>query len=393
LINTNEYAEKGFPVSEIIAAQWRRAEPLLHNNEAAAHTFLVNGKAPKEGDLFVQANLAMTLRAIAKDGRDAFYKGEIAQKIADYVRKNGGLLSCEDLAEHTSEWVQPIFTDYKGYQVYELPPNGQGIVTLEMLNILENFDLASLGHNSSEYLHLLIEAKKLAFADRDRYIADPKFAKVPVQSMLSKDNALQRSRLIQMDRAAEKVEPGLEMEGDTVYFTVVDKERNAISFINSIFHNFGSGIVAGDTGVVLQNRGSLFSLDEQHLNCLEPGKRPFHTIIPAMVMKNDQLLLSFGVMGGDMQPQGQVQVLLNLLEFGMNIQAAGEAPRFRHADGEVALESEIPAQTALELFDKGHKIVSGADVFGGFQGIRIDPHTGLLQGGSDPRKDGCALGY
>jgi gamma-glutamyltranspeptidase/glutathione hydrolase len=258
---------------------------------------------------------------------------------------------------------------------------------------LEKFDVASLGHNSAEYLHLLIEAKKLAYADRDHYIADPEFAETPMERMLSKEYALERSRLIDREKAAAKVGPGMEIEGDTVYLTVVDKDRNVVSFINSIFNSFGSGIVAGDTGVTLHNRGSLFSLDEKHLNRLEPGKRPFHTIIPAMVLKEGTPYITFGVMGGDMQPQGQVQVLMNLLEFGMNVQEAGEAPRFRHTANEVALESEISSQAVMELLDKGHKIISAVDFFGGFQGIRIDPENGMLQGGSDPRRDGCAIGY
>ncbi len=388
-----EYAENGFPVAEIVAAQWRRQESLLRKTKESAETYLINGKAPKEGDLFKQPNLARTLRLIAERGREGFYLGPVAEAISDYMQQHGGPLSYEDLAEHRSTWVEPIYTDYKGYRVYELPPNGQGIVTLEMLNILENFDVAALGHNSSEYLHLLLEAKKLAYADRDTYIADPEFAEVPIDQMLSKEYAHMRSKLINMERAAEKVGPGLEIEGDTVYLTVVDKDRNVVSFINSIFKSFGSGIVAGDTGVMFHNRGSLFSLDEKHLNRLEPGKRPFHTIIPAMVLKNDKPFISFGVMGGDMQPQGQVQVLMNLLEFGMNIQEAGEAPRFRHVGNEVALESEISSRTVLELLDKGHKIICAADFFGGFQGIRIDTDTDLLQGGSDPRKDGCAIGY
>jgi gamma-glutamyltranspeptidase/glutathione hydrolase len=388
-----EYAENGFPVAEIVAAQWKRRQSFLLRNKEAASTYLVEGKAPKEGDIFVQPQLARTLKAIAQGGRDAFYKGDIARTISDYMENNGGLLRYEDLAEHSSLWVEPIHTDYKGYQVYELPPNGQGVVTLEMLNILEDFDLASLGHNSVEYLHLLIEAKKLAYADRDHYIADPEFADVPIEKMLSKDYASERRRLINKEKAAEKVGPGMEIEGDTVYLTVVDKDRNVVSFINSIFNSFGSGIVAGDTGVMLHNRGSLFSLDEKHLNRLEPGKRPFHTIIPAMVLKEGKPYITFGVMGGDMQPQGQVQVLMNLIEFGMNIQDAGEAPRFRHTAGEVALESEISAGAVMQLLDKGHKVISAVDFFGGFQGIRIDPDNGMLQGGSDPRRDGCAIGY
>lgn len=388
-----EYAEKGFPISEIIAAQWKRSESLLQKNKEAASVYLQNGKAPTEGTYFKQPELAKTLKAISEEGRDAFYTGEIARKVSDYMEENGGLLSYKDFANHSSTWVDPIFTDYKGHRVYEIPPNSQGITTLEMLNILENFNLYSLEHNSADYLHLLIEAKRLAYADRDRYVADPEFANVPTERILSKDYARQQSRLIDWDHSLQNVGPGLDLKGDTIYLTVVDKDRNVVSFINSIFGNFGSGVVPSDTGFILQNRGASFPLDENHANRLEPGKRPFHTIIPAMVLKDGKPYLSFGVMGGDMQPQGQVQVLLNHIEFGMNIQEEAEAPRFRHDKNEVSLESGISSKARLDLFDKGHKLVSGVDIFGGFQGILINPNSKMLQGGSDPRKDGCAIGY
>jgi len=388
-----QYAEKGFPVSEIIAAQWKRSEELLRKNKEARECYLIEGKAPKEGDIFKVPHLANTLKAIAAEGRDAFYKGKIALEIADYVEKNGGLLSYEDLASHSSTWVKAISTNYKGYDVYQLPPNGQGIVTLSMLNILENFDLTAIEHNSAEYIHLLAEAKKLAYADRDCYIADPDFSPVPVDKMLCKTYA--RSRSQQIDRLCpmEKVHVGFELVGDTVYLSVVDKDRNVISFINSLYTSFGSGIVAGDTGVFLQNRAMGFSLEENHLNTLEPGKRSLHTIIPALVLKDEKPYFSFGVMGGDMQPQGQVQVFLNHVEYGMNVQEAGESPRFRHHDQGIALESDISAKTKLELMERGHAVTGGLDFFGGYQGIIIDPETNMLQGGSDPRKDGCAIGY
>ncbi|MCY8235274.1 gamma-glutamyltransferase [Priestia endophytica] len=388
-----EYAEKGFPVSEIIAAQWRRYESLLRHNKEAASVYLLNDQAPRDGIHFKQPQLAKTLQEIAEKGRDAFYKGEIAHKVSNYMEKNGGLLSYDDLANHTSTWVEPIYTDYKGYRVYEISPNTQGITTLEMLNILENFELSELRHNSAEYLHLLIEAKKLAYADRDHYVSDPEFTDVPIERMLSKEYARERSQLIDQNQALKNVGPGLDLKGDTVYLTVVDKDRNVVSFINSIFGHFGSGVVPADTGFILQNRGASFSLDETHSNRLEAGKRPFHTIIPAMVFKDGKPYFSFGVMGGDMQPQGQVQVLLNLLEFGMNIQEAGEVARFCHAHNGVAVESEISSKARLDLIDKGHKLISAVDIFGGFQGILIDPVSNMLQGGSDPRKDGCAIGY
>ncbi|MFK2825506.1 gamma-glutamyltransferase [Bacillus sp. B190/17] len=388
-----EYAERGFPVSEIIAAQWKRSESLLKQNKEASECYLIEGKAPREGEVFKIPQLADTLIAIAEGGRDAFYKGKIAREIAAYVEKQGGLLSYEDLASHSSTWVKAITTNYKGYDVYQLPPNGQGVVTLSMLNMLENFDLANIKHNSSEYIHLLTEVKKLAYADRDCFIADPDFAPVPVEKMLCKEYASSRSQQIDELFPMQSAGAGFELVGDTVYLSVVDKDRNVISFINSLFTPFGSGIVAGETGVVLQNRAVGFSLEESHLNTLKPGKRTLHTIIPALVMKDEKPYFSFGVMGGDMQPQGQVQVLLNHLEYGMNVQEAGESPRFRHFEHGIALESEISSQTKLELMEKGHTLISGLDCFGGYQGILIEPKTNMLQGGSDPRKDGCAIGY
>lgn len=388
-----EYAEKGFPVSEIISGQWKQEEEQLLATKEASETFLIGGRAPREGERFANPRLAETLKAIAAGGRDAFYKGEIARKIAAYMEENGGLLTYDDLASHTSTWVEPVSVEYKGHRVYQLPPNGQGVVMLNILNIMEQFDLSAIKHNSSEYAHIIAEATKLALADRDHYICDPEFSQIPLDRLLSKEYALERSRLISMDSVIKEAGPGLEMKSDTVYFTVVDKDRNVISFINSVFDGFGSGIVAGDTGFALQNRGFGFSLEEGHLNQLEPGKRPLHTIIPAMVLKNDQPYLSYGVMGGDMQTQGQVQVLINLLEYGMNIQEAGEAPRLRYLNNGLALESEFPSSVHYALIEKGHKVVSLVDCFGGFQGILIDPETGMLQGGSDPRKDGCAVGY
>ncbi|KAB7706521.1 gamma-glutamyltransferase [Bacillus aerolatus] len=388
-----EYAEKGFPVSEIIAAQWRRAEPLLKQNKEASEYYLIEGRAPREGEIFKNPKLADTLKAIAEGGRDAFYKGKIAREIAEYVEKQGGFLSYEDLAAHSSTWVEAISTNYRGHDVYQLPPNGQGVATLSMLNILENFDFKNVEHNSSEYIHLLTEVKKFAYADRDCFIADPDFAPVPVEKMLCKQYALSRSQQIDRLHPMTNESPGFELVGDTVYLSVVDKDRNVISFINSLFTPFGSGVVAGETGVFLQNRAVGFSLEESHLNTLEPGKRTLHTIIPALVMKDEKPYFSFGVMGGDMQPQGQVQVLLNHLEYGMNVQEAGESPRFRHSANGLALESEISSKTRLELMEKGHVVTSGLDYFGGYQGILIDPKTNMLQGGSDPRKDGCAIGY
>ena len=392
-----EYAENGFPVMEKSAAEWAQGVEKLRRTPAASSNYLIDGRAPRAGEIFRQKNLAKTFRALARGGRDAFYKGEIAHAIVDYCQKNGGYLSMQDFAEHKSEWVEPISTDYRGYKVFECPPNGQGLTALLALNILEGFDLASMNTKPDLYYHTLIEAIKLAFADRNKYIADPAFAKVPVVELLSKDYAATRRALIKPDRTMDEVAPGIVVNhSDTVYFTVIDKDRNAVSFINSLFENFGSGIVAGDTGIVLHDRGAGFSLDPNHVNRLEPGKRPFHTIIPSMVFKDGKLLMSFGVMGGAIQPQGHVQVLTNLIDMEMNLQQAIEAPRFRYLSGKrVLLEEGITGPVINSLIARGHQRVPLSPGFsmGGGQAIMIDPATGALMGASDPRKDGMALGY
>ena len=392
-----EYAENGFPVMEKSAEEWAGAVGKLKRTSAAASNYLVDGRAPRAGEIFRQKNLARTLRTLARGGRDAFYKGEIARAIVDYCQKNGGFLSMQDFAEHKSDWVEPIATDYRGYKVFECPPNGQGLTALLTLNILEGFDLASMNARPDLYYHTLIEATKLAFADRNKYIADPAFAKVPVAQLLSKDYAASRRALINPDRVIETPEPGVVVNNsDTVYFTVVDKDRNAVSFINSLFESFGSGIVAGDTGIVLHDRGAGFSLDPAHVNRIEPGKRPFHTIIPAMVFKDGKLFMSFGVMGGAIQPQGHVQVLTNLIDLGMNIQQAIEAPRFRYLSGKrVLLEPDMTDDVIKRLVERGHERapLSSSFSMGGGQAIMIDLASGTLMGGSDPRKDGMALGY
>ena len=403
-----EYATSGFAVSEIIATQWRGVEGVLARDEAAARTFLVGGHAPKAGEVFSNPALGASLRLIAEKGRDAFYRGPIAQAIAADVARRGGLLEAADFAAHHSDWVEPISTTYRGHQVFEMPPNTQGFVALEMLNILEGFDLRALGHNSAAFLHLLVEAKRIGFADRDAWLADPD--RVPparLQRLISKEYAAQRRREIDPSRASAAYRAGavggdadpaprslsLDATGDTVYLTAADGNGMAVSLIQSIYESFGAGIVAGDTGIVLHNRGSLFSLEPGHPNLLEPGRRPLHTLVPAMVMKEGRPIVSFGVMGGDMQPQGHVQVLLNLIDFGMNIQEAGEAARFRHSGAGLAIESAIGDATAAALAALGHKPIRSSGVFGGFQGILIDPRTGVLQGGSDPRKDGLAIGF
>jgi gamma-glutamyltranspeptidase/glutathione hydrolase len=402
-----KYAREGYAVSEIIAGQWKSVEGLLAKDVSAAAAFLTNGKAPAPGDVVTNPKLAASLELIAKDGRDAFYNGAIAQAIAQDMQRRKGLLTAKDLADHRSDWVEPLSTTYRGYEMLELPPNTQGIAALEMLNILEGFDLKSLGHNSAAYLHLMVEAKRIAFADRGAWLADP--ASTPTQAlerMLSKQYAAERRKEIDPQKAAKEYKPlaipgrptpgeGDDPvgRGDTIYLTAADSEGNVISLIQSIYETFGSGIVAGDTGIVLHDRGALFSLDANHPNALAPGKRPFHTLIPAMVMKDGAPWVSFGVMGGDMQAQGHVQVLLNLVDFGMNIQEAGEAPRFRHSGNGLALESAFSQDARAGLTTRGHKPITSPGVFGGFQGILIDPKTRVIMAGSDPRKDGMAAGW
>jgi gamma-glutamyltranspeptidase / glutathione hydrolase len=394
-----EYAENGFPVMEKTAEDWNAEVQKLKRTPAASTNYLIDGRAPKSGEIFRQPNLARTLKALANGGRDAFYKGPIAKAITDYMRENGGFITMDDLAATRSDWVEPISTNYRGYQVYEIPPNGQGITALIALNILEGFDLTAMRSQPAQYYHTLIEATKLAFADRNRYIADPSFAKIPVAQLLSKDYASKRRALIDTHKALDSPPPGdINLGSDTTYFTVVDKDGNAVSFINSLFDAFGSGIVAGDTGIVLQNRGSAFSLAPKHPNAIAPGKRPFHTIIPAMVFKDDQLFMSFGVMGGAIQPQGHVQVLVNLIDLKMGLQEAIDAPRFRITTGRnVLMEDELGSTVIEQLLALGHVRAKPPGVLrssmGGGQAIMIDPVTKTLMGASDPRKDGMALGY
>ena len=401
------YARDGYAVSEIIAGQWKEVEGLLARDPSAASTFLVNGKAPAPGDVFRNPRLAASLELIAKEGRDAFYKGAIAKAIADDMQRRNGLLTAKDLADHHADWVEPRSTTYRGYQVLELPPNTQGVAALEMLNIMEGFDLKSLGHNTAPYLHALVEAKRIAFADRGAWLGDASTTPpAAIERMLSKDYAAARRKEINPDKAAADYAPlaldgrstpagGEEPagHGDTVYLTAADSDGNVISLIQSLYETFGSGIVAGDTGIVLHDRANLFTLTPGHPNQLAPGKRPFHTLIPAMVMKDGVPWVSFGVMGGDMQAQGHAQVLANLIDFGMNIQEAGEAPRFRDSQAGLALESAFSADARAGLTARGHKLITSVGVWGGFQGILIDPKTHVLQAGSDPRKDGQAAGW
>ena len=400
-----DYASSGFPVSEIIAADWKGAAPELAKIPTSAACFLPGGHALGVGDIFKNPGLARSLTLIAEQGPGAFYRGPIAQEIVAYSNSVGGLLSLKDFHDHTSTWVDPVSTNYRGYDVWELPPNGQGIAALEMLNLLEPYNLKSLGANSAEALHLMIEAKKLAYEDRAKFYCDPDFDKIPVARLISKEYARARAPLIKPDRANERPTPGEPGEADTIYLTVVDKDYNCVSLIQSNFSGFGSYHVPGGLGFALQNRGCLFSLDETHANRLEPHKRPFHTIIPAFVTKDGKPWLSFGLMGGDMQAQGHAQMICNLIDFGMDVQEAGDAARFRHIGsseptgeravdgGQVALESGVTQEARRGLEQRGHRLIESRGGFGGYQAIRIDGERGVLIGGSDPRKDGYAMGY
>ncbi len=392
------YAEKGFPVSEIIARQWQYRASLLAQHEAARQTYLIDGQRPPHfGEIFIQPNLAHTLRQIAEGGKDAFYRGPIAREIVRSSEALGGLLTMDDFAQHVSTWEEPISTDYRGYTVYECPPNGQGLSVLIALNILATEDIAGLGADAADTKHIMIEALRHAMADSYAFICDPALAHVPVTHLLSTEYAARRRAAIDMQRAAPEVSAGdVSVGEDTVYLTIVDEQGNGVSFINSLYYGFGSGIVAGNTGIALQNRGAGFTLQEGHPNCIAPKKRPFHTIIPCIVLKDGQLWSSMGVMGGHMQPQGHVQVLSNMIDFAMTPQQALDAPRFEiSADlATVALEADIAPEVKDELIRRGH-CVTEPDTFsfGGGQVIVIDPTNGARLGGSDPRKDGCASGY
>jgi gamma-glutamyltranspeptidase/glutathione hydrolase len=389
------YAEDGFPLTPIIGNAWRVQEEKLAAHEASKRTFLPAGRAPKVGEIFRNPNLAATFRLLAEGGREAFYHGPVAEAIVAASRELGGLFGLEDFADTRCTWVEPIRTAYRGYELCEIPPNGQGLAALLCLNILEGFPLADLSYGSADHLHLAIEAMKLAFADREKYIADMDHADVPLEGLLSKDYGEKRRQLIDEGSASDPL-PGIPPGwSDTIYLTVADRDGNMCSFINSLFSHFGSGVTAGDTGVMLQSRGFGFLLEEGHLNCIAPGKRPFQTIIPGFVMKDGEPWMSFGVMGGDMQPQGHVQVLSNMVDFGMNIQEAIEAPRFRVLGGrEVAVELGVPDAVLDELSQRGHAVVRGGgyEGFGGGQGIVRLPGD-VYMAGSDHRRDGCAAGF
>ena len=387
------YARSGFPVSEIIQRQWGGAANSLARWPDSASTYLPNGRPPEVGELFKNPSLATTYEAIALGGRDAFYRGDIARRIVAFSEANGGYFTMADFEDHTSEWVEPVTTRYRGYDVWELPPNSQGIIALMMLNILEGFDITAMGHNTADTLHLITEAKKLAFADRDTFVSDPNANTLPLAELISKSYGAARRTLIDPNQASAATEGNPYEHSETVYLTVVDKDRNAVSLIESIFGNFGSRIVPGDLGFALQNRASGFSLEDGHLNSLEPHKRSLHTNMPGFLTKDGQPLMPFGVMGGHMQPQGHVQVLLNMIDFGMNVQEAGDAARVRHGSV-LSVEPGISDEVIAELERRGHTVErTGGGGMGGYQAIQINPDTGMLHGGTDPRKDGQAVGY
>ncbi|MEZ5471281.1 MAG: gamma-glutamyltransferase [Marinicella sp.] len=403
---TINYAQKGFPVSQLIAYYWNRSVPLLSKYPGFAEQFTVNGKAPKEGEIWKNPNLAKTLNILAKEGRDAFYQGQIAHTIADYMQASGGFLSYDDLASHQGEWVEPVSTNYRGYDIWELPPNGQGIAALQILNILEQFDLSNMQHDSAEYVHLFTEAKKLAFEDRAKYYADPDFNEIPVHQLISKAYSKERAKLIDLNKAGKHFPAGnvALSHGDTIYLTTADSKGNMVSLIQSNYRGMGSGMSPPGLGFILQDRGEMFSLKEGHFNRFEGGKRPFHTIIPAFITKDEKPWMSFGLMGGAMQPQGHVQIVVNMIDFGMDVQAAGDAPRIHHTgsseptdevmiDGGILnLETGFPYSTIRELMHKGHNIQFANGPYGGYQAIRRDAN-GVYWGASESRKDGQAAGY
>ncbi len=409
LSNAISYARNGFPFADEAALVFAHLKDLYGNNPNVRQVFMPGGSAPKRGDVFKNPQLANTLQKIASGGRDVFYKGDIAKTIDAFMKKNGGYLSYRDLAEHTSNWVEPVSTTYRGYRVWELPPNGQGITVLQMLNMLETFDFSKMEFGSAEHIHLFTEAKKLAYEDRAKYYADPDFVKIPVDALISKRYGTERAKLIDMQKASVNVSAGDDAAlkgGETVYLTVADGEGNMVSLIQSNFAAFGSGMVPDGLGFFLQNRGNLFSLKEGQNNTYAPHKRPFHTIIPAFVTKDDLPYMSFGVMGGGFQPEGQVEILMNMIDFGMNIQEAGDAPRIDHQGssepegkerdgvGTIYLESGFSFETTRRLLDMGHKVASGTPgLFGGYQCIQFDAKQKVYHGASDPRKDGMAAGY
>ncbi|MBK7685634.1 MAG: gamma-glutamyltransferase [Rhodocyclaceae bacterium] len=406
LAPTIRYAREGFPVSDVISFYWQRNVRRLMEFPGIKEQFTKDGEGPAKGQMWTNPNLAATLETLVKEGRDGFYKGEIARKIAAYMKANGGYLDYEDLATHQSEWVEPVSVNYRGYDVWELPPNSQGIAALQMLNLLEGYDLKAAGFGSVNHIHWTVEATKVAFADRAKYYADPNFYKTPVAHLLSKKYADERRKLIKADTAQMRVGAGNTplKTSDTIYLTTADNEGNMVSLIQSNYRGMGSGMAPGNLGFILQDRGQLFTLEDGHANVYAPGKRPFQTIIPAFITKDGKPWVSFGVMGGDMQPQGHVQIVVNLIDFGMNLQEAGDAPRIYWTSvqeptggtmtdgGTLNLESGFPAKTIQQLLQKRHKIGYDLGGYGGYQAIKRAPN-GVWVGASESRKDGMAAGY
>ena len=400
-----EYAENGFPVTELVSYYMELASNNFYNYPNFKETYFINGASPKKGELFKNLDLANTLKIISNEGRKGFYEGEIANIISTFIQEQGGFLSYEDLKNHRSEWVEPVSTNYRGYDVWELPPNGQGIAALQILNLLEGFDIKSMGFGSAEYIHHLVEAKKIAFADRAKYYADTDFNQIPTQYLISKEYSDKRRPEINPDQAAESVTAANLENGDTIYLTTADSSGNMVSLIQSNYRGMGSGMVPPGLGFMLQDRGELFSLEQGHFNVYEPNKRPFHTIIPAFITKDNKPYVSFGLMGGAMQPQGHAQIVINLIDFGMNLQEAGDAPRIRHQSdeqptggvmnngGELALEQGFDFKEIRKLIKKGHKIIYDLGSFGGYQAIKIDYENKIYYGASESRKDGSAIGY
>ena len=400
---TIEYARKGFPVTETIAYYLDKSKDVFKKYPNFAEVWMREGKTTKKGEIFKNPQLAKTLEIISNKGRAGFYEGEVAKTISDFIQAQGGFLTYQDLAQFHSEWVEPVTTNYRGYDIWELPPNGQGVAALQILNILENFDVKKMGLFSSEYIHLFVEAKKLAFADRAKHYADPNFAKIPIKQLISKSYAKERAALIDPEKPALVDQSGISSNGDTIYLTAADEYGNMISLIQSNYRGMGSGMVPPGLGFMLQDRGELFSLKEGHKNVIKGGKRPFHTIIPAFVTKDNQPYISFGVMGGATQPQAHAQVLINLIDFGYNLQEAGDAPRMVHSGstqptdeemtsgGTLSLEKGFGEDIEQALKKMGHTIKYEKGIFGGYQAIMLK--DGVYFGASESRKDGQASGY
>ena len=402
-----DYAKNGFPLTELIAWYMSRSIPFFESegfpNIDDTYKFQNGGKLPKEGEIYKNNYLANTYRKIAANGRDVFYKGEIAKTIVKFIKQQGGFLSAKDFASHKSEWVEPVSINYRGYDVWELPPNGQGIAALQILKILEGYDFSNIEFGSAEHLHLFTEAKKLAFEDRAKYYADMDFIKVPVEKLISEEYANERRKLI--GKRAGKFSAGEISAGETIYMTVADNQGTMVSLIQSNYRGMGSGMAPPKLGFMLQDRGELFSLTRGQANSFEPGKRPFHTIIPAFVTKDGKPFLSFGVMGGDFQPMGHTQIIMNMIDFKMNLQEAGDAPRWDHTGGAtptgnktintgmIRVESGIPYTTVRGLMDRGHKVGFARGIYGGYQAILWDDVSKVYHGASESRKDGQAAGY